>query len=394
MRRTTTCLRDSDVAEALWPGADLRPTRLADRTAQYLAVPSAADPRFLLPRDRRSADAVLEHFRNGGNASARRRVLLLRTALRTTGGWPLAGGLRVGGTCGDSIETWVSEAVGCETTLGIQLGPRRANRKPILQVLDEDDRPLAVGKVGSGRLTHALVEAEGAALGILADAALPGLRTPRLLHRGEFHGASVVLMTHLPLRHATSGVDDGRRTRAMVGLARGLGTRWVLPEKAPFVERLGERAASVTHPAIRAACLRWHELLVAAREPWELGCWHGDWTNWNMAALGPELLVWDWERFAVDVPLGWDALHHDLRLDIEDRDPVPDVARRLVERSARVLAPFGVDSRTAPFVAGAYLVELALRYTLDGQRDAGGRSARVEEWVLPVLEDIDGRNLR
>ena len=48
----------------------------------------------------------------------------------------------------DTIETHLREILGREISLGIQLGPPRANRKPILQVLDSDGQPLAFGKLG------------------------------------------------------------------------------------------------------------------------------------------------------------------------------------------------------------------------------------------------------
>ena len=386
MRSGMNCLTDSSVVAALWPGADLSPR---GRGTRYLAGPSVSDPRFLLPADRRSAESVLRHFRSGGSPSARRRVALLRAALRTTGGWPAVRGVAVdGGRDGDTIEAWVASLLGPGTSMGIHLGPPRANRKPILQVLDRDGAPVAVGKVGTSPLTSRLVATEATALGALSAHPVDGVVIPRLLHHGGFHDAGAVLMSYLPLSHATGDVDQARLTAAMVSVARALGTRALPPAEAPWHADLRERASAIEPAFIRTALLRSLDRIGADREPWELGCWHGDWTAWNAAALGEEVLVWDWERFATDVPLGWDALHFALRLDIAGRAPTPDVARTLLERSPRLLAPFGVAPQTATSVAAAYLVELAVRYTADGQRTAGGRSARVEEWVLPVLDAL------
>ena len=43
------------------------------------------------------------------------------------------------------------------------------------------------------------------------------------------------------------------------------------------------------------------------------GAWHGDWAPWKMRPLAGRLLVWDWERFTIGGPLGYDALHFDLQ---------------------------------------------------------------------------------
>jgi hypothetical protein len=385
MQHVTTCITDPSLADALWAGAEVTSGR-SGAPVRYRAAPSVADPSFLLPRSRHSAAAVLREFRNGGNAAARRRLTVLRAALVTTGGWPLLHALDVSPGRERTIETWVSDALSEPTTMGIHLGPPRANRKAILQVLDQHDRPRAVGKVSTSPLSRRLVVAEAMALSTLAGMKLPGLRIPQLLLQGDHRGSTALLMSHLPLREATPLVGDERRTAAMVTLARASGTRWALPADTGFVGRLHATALGIAEPEIREGCLRFLEALAELDEPWELGCWHGDWTNWNTAALDDAVLVWDWERFDTDVPVGWDALHHALRCDIETHGPVPHVARSLVDRSPVLLQPFGVRPSIAPYVAAAYLIEIACRYTGDGQRAAGGRSARVEEWVLPVLD--------
>ncbi len=152
---------------------------------------------------------------------------------------------------------------------------------------------------------------------------------------------------------------------------------------------LRERAAALTHESIRTQLLAALEHLALSAEDWEFGCWHGDWMVWNMAGLDGDVLLWDWERFAGPVPLGWDALHFTLRQTFLTSDPTPHVARDLLERAPGLLAPFDVPQELAVSVAQAYLVELAVRYTADGQREAGGRTARVEEWLLPLLTMAD-----
>jgi hypothetical protein len=381
--------RHASIVEALWPPpAEVGPPG-SNAFADYLAVPNAGDPRFLLPRDRRAAVSVLRHFRSGGTKAARYRIAALRTLIQVTGGWPLSRNrvavFAAGPGTPDTIEAHLREVLGRDISLGIQLGPPRANRKPILQVLDSDGNPLAFGKLGINPLTRRLVRTEAAALREITDLHLPGIRVPRLVHEGEWRGSALLITTPLPLRDADEEVAVDSRTAAMLTLSRAMGTTRSRPGSSPWLVKLRERAAALTHDSIRAHLLASLEHLALCVEDWEFGCWHGDWMAWNMAGLDGEVLLWDWERFAGPVPLGWDALHFTLRQAFLTSEPTPDVARDLLERAPALLAPFGVSHEMAIGVAQAYLVELAVRYTADGQREAGGRTARVEEWLLPVL---------
>ena len=381
--------RHASIVEALWPPPVEVGSPGPDSFADYLAVPNADDPRFLLPRDRHAAVAVLRHFRSGGTRAARYRIAALRSTIRVTGGWPLSRNrvavFGAGPGTRDTIETHLREILGREISLGIQLGPPRANRKPILQVLDGDGRPLAFGKLGINPLTRRLVRTEAAALREITELDLPGIRVPRLVHEGEWHGSALLLTTPLPLHAADEEVGVDVRTAAMVTLSRAAGTTRSRPGSSPWLLELRERAAALTHESIRAHLLASLEHLAMGADDWEFGCWHGDWMAWNMAGLEGDVLLWDWERFAGPVPLGWDALHFTLRQTFLTSEPTPRVARDLLDRAPGLLAPFGVSPMIALGVAQAYLVELAVRYTADGQREAGGRTARVEEWLIPVL---------
>ena len=254
-------------------------------------MPNADDPRFLLPRDRRAAVGVLRHFRSGGTRAARYRIAALRATIRVTGGWPLSRNRVAVFTPGpgtpDTIEAHLREILGREISLGIQLGPPRANRKPILQVLDSDGRPLAFGKLGINDLTRRLVRTEAAALRQIAELDLPGIRVPRLVHEGEYHGSALLITTPLPLRAADEEVDADVRTAAMLTLSRAAGTTRSRPGDSPWLADLRERAAALTQesdPCTSACC---------SRAPCD-GCgrtgssaagtatgWRGTWPGWK-----------------------------------------------------------------------------------------------------------------
>jgi hypothetical protein len=116
------------------------------------------------------------------------------------------------------------------------------------------------------------------------------------------------------------------------------------------------------------------------------GSWHGDWSPWNMASTEIGLLVWDWERFAPGVPLGFDALHHWLHTQVGRRRANPaGAARKLIERAALLLRPFGVGPGEARFTALLYLAELGTRFLVDRQEEARARLGNPGWWLTPAI---------
>jgi hypothetical protein len=164
----------------------------------------------------------------------------------------------------------------------------------------------------------------------------------------------------------------------------------------PYVEQLADRLADVATPRgrwLRDALAAW----VAAAGPDEelrLGAGHGDWTPWNMAYDGSALSVWDWERYAVNVPAGFDALHCSSQAPIMSRAQTPaEAVEALLARAGELLAPFGIDPAAAERVALLYLIALGARYEGDDQEAAGARLAHLEDWLLPALADRLGLTL-
>jgi hypothetical protein len=116
------------------------------------------------------------------------------------------------------------------------------------------------------------------------------------------------------------------------------------------------------------------------------GAWHGDWSPWNMASTTGGLLVWDWERFATGVPVGFDALHHWLQSEVgpQHRDPLA-AAADVFEHAAPLLAPFGIDVAHARLTAALYLADVATRYLVDRQAQAGAPLGAPGTWLIPAL---------
>ena len=105
-----------------------------------------------------------------------------------------------------------------------------------------------------------------------------------------------------------------------------------------------------------------------------------------MASTTGGLLVWDWERFATGVPIGFDALHYWLQNEVvaQHRDPLA-AATDVFDHAASLLAPFGVDVVRARFTAALYLTDVATRYLVDRQAQAGALLGAPGTWLIPAL---------
>ena len=64
-----------------------------------------------------------------------------------------------------------------------------------------------------------------------------------------------------------------------------------------------------------------------------------------MAVSGDRLCVWDWEKFTLDVPVGWDAVHYSVQGDVVLNGTDPVTAFRRTRDTAVELRPLGRPGR-------------------------------------------------
>ncbi|SNY51649.1 hypothetical protein [Paractinoplanes atraurantiacus] len=357
--------------------------------AEYLVVPDARRPRLLVPSmSRRVAAAAVRRYAEPQSRAARLKREAVVAAVRTgASGVLLRDRIRVTGPYSQCIDGYLSEALGRELAVSVHIGPARANRKPVLQLLSTDGDTFGFGKLGTGPLTRQLVRAESAALTALGNSGLTKLTVPRVLHAGEWRGLQVLVQSALPVWLPRAPLSQRRLVAAMLDIAGCCGyTTGTLSGSAYWHELRGRLAAVSDRPegvSLASAA----ELLVrrGGDFTFRYGAWHGDWAPWNMANLADGLLVWDWERFATGVPLGFDAIHHELQKRIQSTGDARDAVEATVKRAGELLAPFGVVPEGREVTALLYLVDLATRYLTDRQAEAGARLGVLGTWLLPVL---------
>jgi hypothetical protein len=411
----------TEVAGLLWPA----PARAGfdvpgEAISEYLIVLGAERPRLLVPaRHPRAAAAAVRRYAEPGAVTQRLVLRGLSAALRTgLGAVALRPRFRVcvagaDGADVETIETYLRAALAPgdadpgavnDLVLSMSIGPARANRKPVLQVLTRQGRTVAFTKVGVNELTRTLAAAEADSLRTVAAAAPRHLTVPSVLHQGRWNGLEVLALSPLPIwlpraKHSASRLraamlevsEIGGVTTAPLrdcGYWAGLGRRLSsLGPLGPLGSDRGDSGAGKAARALREAYARIDEQ--AGSVPLRYGSWHGDWTPWNMATLRDTLLVWDWERFAGGVPIGFDAVHYAFQDAVVCGGTSPAVAMtRILDDAVRLLTPFGVTSpegAAARLTALLYFIDISARYLADRQDEAGTQLGRPQEWLLTAL---------
>ncbi len=357
--------------------------------ADYYVVPDARRPRLLVPSSsRRVAAAAVRRYAEPQSRSARLKRDAVVAALRTgASSVLLRDRIHVTGPIGESIDGHLREALGRDLAVSIHIGPARANRKPVLQLIAPDGETFGFGKLGTGPLTQRLVRAETNALIALGKSGLTKLTVPDVLHAGQWRGLQVLVQSALPVWLPRAPLTPRRLAAAMVDIAGCCGYSSGPLASSAYWAELRTRLAGVQDRAEGAALASAAELLGAhaGTTTFRYGAWHGDWAPWNMANLADALLVWDWERFAQGVPVGFDAIHHELQRRIQSSGDAAGAVEATVRRAGELLAPFGVTGAAQEMTALLYLVDLATRYLTDRQAEAGARLGVLGTWLLPVL---------
>ncbi len=364
--------------------------------SEFIVLPRPGRPRLLVPPAARPAAAAVRRYGEPGSRTTRLATRALSLALASgLGQIALRGRVLVHAPAGaDTIESYLREVLGRDLRVSMHLGAPRANRKPVLQLLTAQGAPAGFAKIGISPLTRELVRAEHDALARLGHARLAGLTIPGVLHHGQWRGLDVLVLSALPVWLRRRQIRWPRLAAAMSEVAGVDGLRRAPLAAASYWRRLRGRLAAAGAGADRGALAGALDA-VAARAGGSLlafGAWHGDWTPWNMANTRQGLLVWDWERFTRDVPVGFDALHYWLQTEVGPARGEPAAAAAgCIDRAPELLAPFGADPAQARLTAILYLADLATRYLTDRQDKAGARLGRAGSWLIPAIAGAAAR---
>jgi hypothetical protein len=399
------CLQE--VCELLWPppavitlqnsgptvfglASDRRRARTGGAGKEFALVVGVHRPPLMVPAQRRPAAAAVGHHSRPRSAAARLGVKALCLGLSTgLGGVALRGRVRISAPAGaDTIEEHLKTVLSRDLMVSMYLGPARANRKPVLQLLVPGGEPAGFVKIGINPLTRSLVRTEHTTLVQLGHAGLTQITVPQVLHYDSWRGLEVLVLSALPAHLPPRRLPAQRLIAAMTELAKVGGLRQEPLATSHYLHQLLARLAATDRTAEQTA-LRDALGIVTAHSGQEIltyGAWHGDWSPWNMTSTSSGLLVWDWERFAIGVPLGFDALHHRLQTEVAaPRSDPRAAAARCLDYAPSYLAPFGLSGPQARLTAVLYLSDLATRYLTDRQAQAGAPLGAPGKWLIPAI---------
>jgi hypothetical protein len=386
----------TEVAPALWPAPNTVRLGRGDRSEaprvdEFLLLPSSRRPRLIAPTGRRASAALVRHHGEGRGRAGRLKTTALSLGLQMGLGTVLCRErLQVAGPPGaPTLVGRIGEVLGREVVMGMHLGPPRANRKPVLQLLSPAGRTLAYAKLGVDALTDSLVQSEAAALTGLATGNLLVIEVPELLHAGTWQGHHLMVQSALPVWSPRAPLAEDRLVGAVAEIA-GLERVDQVPLRvSPYwADLTGSTRRLPPDESSRHLAGLLRRLDEAGGDtPMSFGGGHGDFAPWNMACLTDRLLVWDWERFRARVPVGFDLLHYALQHDLVVRGTDPaEAAARLVDDITGRLVRLDLAPRTALVTTALYLADLAGRYLADQQLEAGARFGDVSAYLLPALD--------
>ncbi len=316
-----------------------------------LVRPDAASPELIIPLGSRAAAAATLHRYHDARSIKERAMTLAGESLARIGQLHRAPGTPTKIRSFALVEELAKEFGEPELLAAVTLGPRRRNRKPVLQLFRPDGATIGFAKVGWSVFTRELVANEAHWLQRVAGRLPPGLTAPTVLYN-KVHGDRHVVVTsplHTPITARRSGP---LRTALVVGLARALGSeRQEVQNLEPVLGWRGHQTAELIDLGV---LLERHGATTV-----EVGLWHGDLTRWNTATTRAGTMLWDWEFAAGNRPVGLDLLHQEFER--VRRDPAHDEQDAVEAVMANGPAWLEQLGQPANAVLDLYLCELIVR---------------------------------
>jgi hypothetical protein len=391
----------AEVAAALWPaptevsiaGRGKKPPAARD----YLLIPSAQRPKLVVPSSpRRVAAAAIRNYNTAATSrSQRMKISALVAGVRLGLALVLSDRLRIEQDASRPADliTHLSRALGRRVDVCVYISPPRAVRKPVMQLLADDGTTVAFAKLGINRFTDGLVRAEGDAISRLGTVDWTTLRVPAVVHAGNWQGHELLVQSAFA-RGGDPAAHIDLVARAMDELARSASVRRERLDDSLYLRGVLGRIKDIPHDetaeVLRSAAA---ELVrCAGAVQLDFGRWHGDWTPWNMTIATDRALVWDWEKFDDGVPIGFDAVHYAVQHAIVVEQLRPEAAfEQSVPLAARLLSKHGNNAAHPEIVSWLYAIEIAVRYVLDREPEAGSRAGQVSTWLPPVMRRMASR---
>ncbi len=318
---------------------------------RMLVRPSASAPELLLPLESRAAGATSLHRYHDGKGRRERTITFGAIALARLGALRFAPGDVVDIGPFALVQRAAEVLDEPDVQIAITLGPRRRNRKPVVQLTRRDGSSVGFAKVGWSPFTKTLVENEATWLEKLDGGVPDTIQIPTVLARID-DGERTMIVTSALTTSRRSGIDGGLSSTTITELARSLGTVRRRVADLPHLSLI--RSGRVSQLIDVDRLLDRHGDTVL-----ELGLWHGDLTPWNTATIGRTSQVWDWEFADDGRPVGFDLLH--MAFESVRRLASHNEANALRDVAARAAAVLEPTGQAVDATFDLYLCELMMR---------------------------------
>lgn len=365
---------------------------------EWLLLPNPTRPTLLVPTQVPQASRMLQRHGNRIGPRAGRAALAFGVRSGALEHLPAAR-VRVtvdqglGAAETRSAQVSLAKAVPGVHAIGLILGTPRPNRKPVIQLFADDGSTLGFVKVGLSELTRELVRTEAQNLGVVKAAGLRAIDIPDVLHRGAFDDLDLLVLS--PMGSSQERRESSIPLPAMAELARMGGTT---TERLAASTYLGALRTSAAQPGLSEAGSDLTRVAGRTADRWgdrevEFGSWHGDWAPWNMGYRDGRVQLWDWERFASGVPVGFDAVHFRAQRVRHGQKTTRRAEEELVREVPALLRQMG--RWTAPpeprLVLALYLLEISLRFLrmTSGETKAASVHPRAL-WAIDFAQRIVG----
>ena len=364
------------LAPLLWPDAEvIWPARAETGGIEYGLLQVPRHPLLLIPAGApdAAAAAIRSYSRGVSSYIKVARASLAGLAAAAPAAIFPRRRLRVAGATA-TLEGHLRELLGVDDlVVAMTLAGRpRPHKKPVLHLLRASGETLGFAKLGWNEQTRAFVRREMAFLQQEHDYRY--LSVPRVVGHSTWRDLEILITSPLDSRQRVAR-EDALPLRALSEVAHTNGVRR---------GRLGGTAHwQHVRNRLAAAGPEWRAIVeqlggrVAATEV-ELGTWHGDWRQKNLAVADGRLQVWDWEQWADDVPVGFDAVHFLFQTAFwADGASVAEAASYCRDTAQPILDSLGVERAGHDAILHAYLLEVAAGHLVSD--DGRGMEVRVAQ---------------
>lgn len=347
----------------------------------YLAYPSLAEPRWLLPRNRRFSHLHVDLY------TPQRPLGWIYKRLMQFGA--LAPRVWLDNSMLTELEAYLAAILKIPTVeIAISLGTPGRYRKVTLQVIAPGGEIAAYAKMAKAAPAVASLEAEFTNLVMVSRIEKLRASVPRLIGRGGWGGFKLLFLYPGP-RHAGPHKLGPGHLEFLSTLHAAFKRDVPFTESATWarlvmgVEKLAPELSARWQERCRAALAKLQAGLCGTRVPHSFA--HGDFAPWNIRSGAAGLFVFDWEAGCPSAVPFQDAFHFMAAQSMmANRPNILDM--RFLEALAENVWPEG--KMLLPWAYLVYLLEKSLYYA---EAQIRAPSAGDDKFITWLADEMDRR---